>query len=66
MTVLSADDLMNGVTAKGRVVIFDDDHYYMGHTFGYQEAGELLDGMGGEFQLKRFDPLHIYGELSKP
>lgn len=43
-----------------------DDHYYMGHTFGYQEAGELLDGMGGEFQLKRFDPLHIYGELSKP
>jgi len=43
-----------------------DDHYYMGHRFGYQEAGELLDGIGGEFQLKRFDLLHIYGELSKP
>ena len=43
-----------------------EDHYYMGHTFGYQEAEELLDGVGGEFWLRRFDPLHIYGELSKP
>lgn len=43
-----------------------EDHYYMGHNFGYEEAEQLLDGIGGEFQLRRFDPLHIYGELSKP
>ena len=29
MTVLSADDLLNGVKVKGKVIIFDDDHYYM-------------------------------------
>jgi len=28
--VLTADDLMVGVSAHGKVVIFDDEHYYMG------------------------------------
>jgi dimethylamine/trimethylamine dehydrogenase len=28
--VLTADDLMLGVSAHGKVVIFDDEHYYMG------------------------------------
>jgi dimethylamine/trimethylamine dehydrogenase len=28
--VLTPDDLMDGVPASGRVVIFDDDHYYIG------------------------------------
>jgi dimethylamine/trimethylamine dehydrogenase len=30
MTVLTPDDLMDGVSASGNVVIFDDEHYYMG------------------------------------
>jgi len=29
-TVLTPDDIMNGATPSGRVIIFDDDHYYMG------------------------------------
>jgi dimethylamine/trimethylamine dehydrogenase len=28
--VFTPDDIMDGVSVKGRVVIFDDDHYYMG------------------------------------
>ncbi len=28
--VLTPDDIMDGVLARGRVVVFDDDHYYMG------------------------------------
>jgi dimethylamine/trimethylamine dehydrogenase len=28
--VLTPDDLMDGVPASGRVVVFDDDHYYIG------------------------------------
>jgi len=30
MPVLTPDDLMAGQRPKGRVVLFDDDHYYMG------------------------------------
>ncbi len=30
MSVLTPDDLMDGVSAHGKVVIFDDEHYYMG------------------------------------
>ncbi len=30
MPVLTPDDLMQGRRPKGRVVVFDDDHYYMG------------------------------------
>ncbi len=30
VTVLTPDDLMDGVPANGQVVIFDDEHYYMG------------------------------------
>ena len=30
MEVMTPDDLMNGSPAEGKVVIFDDDHYYMG------------------------------------
>ena len=30
MPVFTPDDLMHGRLPKGRVVIFDDDHYYMG------------------------------------
>ena len=30
VSVLTADDLMLGVSAHGKVVIFDDEHYYMG------------------------------------
>ncbi|MBS0373924.1 MAG: FAD-dependent oxidoreductase [Proteobacteria bacterium] len=29
-TVLTPDDVMDGVRPSGRVVVFDDDHYYMG------------------------------------
>jgi dimethylamine/trimethylamine dehydrogenase len=30
MPVLTPDDIMGGRMPKGRVVVFDDDHYYMG------------------------------------
>ncbi|WP_194304064.1 FAD-dependent oxidoreductase [Chthonobacter albigriseus] len=30
MPVLTPDDVMAGRTATGRIVVFDDDHYYMG------------------------------------
>jgi len=30
MTVLTPDDIMAGKLPSGRVVVFDDDHYYMG------------------------------------
>ena len=30
MSILTPDDLMDGVSAHGKVVIFDDEHYYMG------------------------------------
>jgi len=30
LTVFTPDDIMDGVLAKGRVVVFDDDHFYMG------------------------------------
>ena len=28
--VFTPDDIMNGISVKGRVVIYDDDHYYLG------------------------------------
>ncbi len=28
--VLSPDDIMNGIGVSGRVIVFDDDHYYLG------------------------------------
>ena len=30
MCVATPDDLMDGVTLKGHIVVYDDDHYYMG------------------------------------
>ena len=30
--VLTADDILSGSQAQGRVLIYDDDHYYMGGT----------------------------------
>jgi len=30
LKVFTPDDIMDGVLAKGRVVVFDDDHFYMG------------------------------------
>jgi len=39
MRVLTPDDLMNGDRPSGRIVIYDDDHYYMGGVLA-----ELLRG----------------------
>ena len=30
LPVFTPDDIMNGALPKGRIVVFDDDHYYMG------------------------------------
>lgn len=30
INVFTPDDIMNGVSAEGRVVVYDDDHYYLG------------------------------------
>ena len=44
--VYTADDVMDGTTIEGPVVIFDDDHYYMGGVLA-----ELLRGQGAEVAL---------------
>ena len=45
-TVYSPDDVMDGAAIEGPVVIFDDDHYYMGGVLA-----ELLRGHGAEVTL---------------
>src|SRR6185437_10556313 len=45
--ILTPDDLMNGIRPRGqRVVLFDDDHYYLGGVLA-----ELLAGEGYEVRL---------------
>ena len=44
--VLTPDDIMDGKEAVGPVVVFDDDHYYMGGVLA-----ELLRGRGHEVTL---------------
>ncbi|MBT3214812.1 MAG: FAD-dependent oxidoreductase [Deltaproteobacteria bacterium] len=46
VSVLTPDDLMNGVSAKGKVLIFDDEHFYMGGVLA-----EKLKLAGHDVQL---------------
>jgi len=46
MPVYTPDDLMEGRLPKGRVVVYDDDHYYMGGVLA-----ELLAQVGCEVTL---------------
>ena len=46
MTVLTPDDLMAGTVPSGTVVVFDDDHYYMGGVLA-----ELLAANGSQVTL---------------
>ena len=46
MAVLTPDDLMAGERPAGRVVIYDDDHFYMGGVLA-----ELLAGTGAQVTL---------------
>jgi dimethylamine/trimethylamine dehydrogenase len=46
MRVVTPDDLMDGMALEGRVVIFDDDHYYMGGVLA-----ELLAKTGCEVTI---------------
>jgi len=46
LDVYTPDDLMDGRLPKGRVMIFDDDHYYMGGVLA-----ELLATSGAEVTL---------------
>ena len=41
--VLTPDDIMAGTRPEGPVVIFDDDHYYMGGVIAEQLRGSGLD-----------------------
>jgi dimethylamine/trimethylamine dehydrogenase len=41
--VLTPDDIMSGVAAVGPVVVYDDDHYYMGGVVAEKLRGEGLD-----------------------
>jgi len=41
--VFTPDDIMKGVDLKGPVIIFDDDHYYMGAVMAEKLIGEGLD-----------------------
>lgn len=45
-TVLTPDDLMDGAIPSGRVVVYDDDHYYMGGVLA-----ELLAKNGAQVTL---------------
>ena len=54
-------EMEEAATEDDRALI--DDHYYMGHAFGYDEARARLGRIGGELTLRRFDLAHIYGEL---
>jgi len=42
-TVLTPDDIVKGASASGSVVIFDDDHYYMGSVMAEVVSGKGLD-----------------------
>lgn len=46
MTVLTPDDVMDGARPTGRVVVYDDDHYYMGGVLA-----ELLAAAGAQVTL---------------
>src|SRR5699024_8035800 len=46
MPVLTPDDLMDGSRPEGHVVIYDDDHYYMGGVLA-----ELLIANGNSVSL---------------
>ena len=50
--VFSPDDIMNGVDVAGPVVIYDDDHYYMGSVIA-----ELLRDQGLEVTLVTPSPV---------
>lgn len=44
--IYTPDDLMNGKIPSGNVIVFDDDHYYMGGVLA-----ELLAGLGADVTL---------------
>ena len=46
MPIYTPDDLMDGELPEGRVVIYDDDHYYMGGVLA-----ELLQGHGCQITI---------------
>ena len=54
--VFSPDDIMNGAEVVGPVVIYDDDHYYMGGVLA-----ELLRSRGLEVTL--VTPSHLVSEF---
>ena len=41
--VLTPDDILSGIKARGRVLIYDDDHYYMGGAIAEQCRNEGLE-----------------------
>ncbi len=53
--VLNPDDLMDGMTLSGNVVIYDDDHYYMGGVLA-----ELLTTQGCQATLVTPAPFVSY------
>jgi dimethylamine/trimethylamine dehydrogenase len=53
--VFNPDDLMDGKKAAGQVVIYDDDHYYMGGLLA-----ELLAGQGCQVSLVTPAPMISY------
>ena len=53
--VFTPDNIMNGIYPDGRVVIFDDDHYYMGSLLA-----EFLDQFGCPVSIVTTAPLISY------
>ena len=55
LPVFSPDDLMAGISLQGHIIIFDDDHYYMGSVLA-----ERLTAMGCQVSLVTPAPLVSY------
>jgi dimethylamine/trimethylamine dehydrogenase len=55
LPVFTPDDLMAGISLQGHILVFDDDHYYMGGVLT-----ELLVAMGCQVSLATPAPLVSY------
>jgi dimethylamine/trimethylamine dehydrogenase len=68
--VLTPDDIMDGARPAGRVVVFDDDHYYMGPVIalllaraGAQVCYVTSEGKAGDWSLYTAEQTRTQREL---
>ena len=68
--VLTADDIMDGARPQGTVVVFDDDHYYMGPVIalalarsGAQVCYVTTEGKAGDWSTHTAEQVRTQREL---